>query len=119
FSFIGCEAGMDIGTVGGTRVGTDLRGEWKGKVDGTAVGGRFGGRYDAGTDRISGDFDNAAGKTKVDAGDCSYFVAARGSYTLFGSTGNIPPAFTATVSEGARPRISWQSLGREVYYRVQ
>ena len=119
FSFIGCEAGMDIGTVGGTRVGTDLRGEWKGKVDGAAVGGRFGGRYDAGTDRISGDFDNAAGKTSVDAGDCSYFVAARGSYTLLGSAGNIPSSFTATLSEGARPRISWPSLGREVYYRVQ
>lgn len=119
FSFFGCEAGMDTGSVGGMRAGTDLQGEWKGRVDGTAVGGRFAGRYDPKADRIAGNFENAAGKTRIERGDCSYFVAARGSYTLFSTAANVPPSFTATVSDGARSRLSWPALGRNVYYRVQ
>lgn len=116
FSYIGCTAGTDVGSVTGSRSGTSLSGNWSGTVDGVAVGGSFTGTYDPATDSFTGSWTNAAGKVRVTVGSCSYHVAALGTYKLHRSPTSDPPGFAINVSGGTSPTISWTSIGANALY---
>lgn len=116
FSYIGCTAGTDVGSVTGSRSGTSLSGNWSGTVDGVAIGGSFIGTYDATTDSFTGRWTNAAGKVRVTVGSCAYHVAALGTYKLYRSPKSEPPGFAIDVSGGTSPTISWSSIGANALY---
>lgn len=121
FSYVGCAPGVaqNVGTISGNRSGNALTGNWSGTVDGTAAGGAFEGTYTAASDSFAGNFANAAGKVKVQIGPCQYYIAALGTWKVFGSLQNDPANFTTTVSASATPTFSWPSLGANIKYGVR
>ena len=119
FSYAGCSAGADIGAISGTRTGTSLSGNWTGMLDGNAVGGGYSGNYDAANDRYSGTYANSAGKQVIAAGPCSYFVAAQGSWRLFGGAASEPAGFALTATNSTTPTIAWSGVGAGLAYTVR
>lgn len=120
FSYAGCRDGIDVGVINGTRRGNTLDGQWAGSVDGVPVGGDYDGSYDALADQFSGTYTNSAGKVPVTGpGDCSYHVAAYGSWRLYGGTVATPSNFIAGSTGGTSPTWSWPSLGGTVFYLVR
>jgi hypothetical protein len=121
FSYIGCTAGADTGTVQGTRTAATLDGQWSGTVDGVAVGGSYTGSHDAGADEFSGQYTNANGKVPIAGADgCRYAVAAHGTWRLFGSeTVAQPASFVVGSTGGLSPVWSWPRLGLTAYYLVR
>ncbi|WP_374676070.1 hypothetical protein [Ideonella sp.] len=121
FSYVGCTAGADVGTVRGMRSASTLDGQWTGAVDGVAVGGSYAGGYDAATDEFSGQYTNANGKVPVTGpGDCRYAVAAYGTWRLFGGDTVAQPAHFVVGSDGGvSPTWSWPRMGLTAYYLVR
>jgi hypothetical protein len=119
FSYVGCSAGTDIGTIGGTRAGLALTGNWTGTLDGVAVGGAYTGSYDAASDRYSGTYANTAGKQSITSGPCNYFVAAQGTWRLFGGPASEPAGFTLAATDSASPTLSWSGAGAGLAYTVR
>lgn len=119
FSYAGCSTGVDLGVISGTRSAAALNGTWSGSLDATAVGGGFAGAYDAAADSFSGSFTNSAGKVAVTVGACSYFVAAVGSFKVWGSATSEPAGFTLTATDTTTPTLSWTPLGAGVLYTVR
>jgi hypothetical protein len=121
FSYIGCTAGADVGTVRGTRDISTLDGQWSGTVDGVAVGGSYAGAYEATVDQFSGHYTNDNGKVPIaGAGGCHYDVAAHGTWRLFGSeTVSEPAGFVVDSTGGVSPTWSWPRQGLTAYYLVR
>jgi len=119
FSYTGCLAGADIGTISGTRSKSSISGNWTGTVDNVSVGGSYAGTYDAATDSFSGSYTNAAGKVRFGNNTCGGFIAGVGTWKVFGTTTNQPASFIATVTSGTAPRFSWPSLGSETVYGIR
>ena len=119
FSYLGCIAGADIGGVSGTRSGVSFDGAWTGTVDNVPVGGTYQGTYAPSSDTFSGNYTNAGGKVPFGTGGCSGFVAANGTWKIFGTTASEPPTFVATATAGNTPTISWPSAGAAIRYDVR
>ncbi len=119
FSYAGCTAGVDLGVIRGSRSGASLAGTWSGSLDGTSVGGAFSGGYDAAADSFSGSYTNSAGKLRVAVGACAYFVAAGGSFKVYGSAASDPAGFTLAATATTTPTLSWTSRGAGVLYTAR
>lgn len=117
FSYAGCISGQDVGTVRGSRSGRSLVGNWTGTLDGTPVGGSYEGTYDATLDTFSGSYTNAAGK--VPFGTNCGFVAANGTWKLFGMNANEPSGFTLSIGASTAPTITWSSAGADALYSLR
>lgn len=120
FSYAGCTAGIDTGVISGTRSGDTISGSWSGVLDESAsVGGTLEASYDAALGGFSGSFTNAAGKQAVAVGNCSYYVAASGSFQVWNALTSQPASFALSVGAGTSPAFSWTSLGDGVVYTVR
>jgi hypothetical protein len=119
FSYVGCSTGTDIGTISGTRSGLALNGSWTGTLDGVAVGGTYSGSYDAANDRYSGTYANSAGKQPIASGPCNYFVAAQGTWRLFGGPASEPAGFALSATDSTSPTLSWSGAGSGLAYTIR
>jgi hypothetical protein len=120
FSFVGCSAGVDTGSVSGSRTGTALAGQWAGALDLVTVGGAFQGQYNATADTWAGSYTNAAGKVAVgSSGGCHYAVAPSGSFKLYGNATADPADFVLTAGSGTTPTLSWTARSGAAAYGVR
>jgi len=111
FSFVGCSAGIDTGSIQGERSGSQLDAQWSGVMDGTVpVGGSFSASYDDATDSYAGSYVNAGGKVAVSNGPCQYHIAASGSLRVWGSTTRQPSSFVAAATSNPTPTFTWSGL---------
>ncbi len=111
FSFVGCSAGIDTGSIQGGRSGSQLDAQWSGVMDGTVpVGGSFSASYDDATDSYAGSYVNAGGKVAVSNGPCQYHIAAGGSLRVWGSTTRQPSSFAAAATSSPTPTFTWSGL---------
>lgn len=111
FSFVGCSAGIDTGSIQGERSGSQLDAQWAGVMDGTVpVGGSFSATYDPATDSYAGSYSNAGGKVAVSNGPCQYHIAADGSLRVWGSTTRQPSGFVAAATSSLTPTFTWSGL---------
>ncbi|WP_457626625.1 hypothetical protein [Persephonella sp.] len=114
FSYEGCTGGADIGVINGSRSGDTVSGNWEGVIDGYSFSGTFDGSYD-GT-KFSGVWDNSAGKVQIRIGSCSYFVAAYGTWVLYGL--NIDGGLGINIDTTSSPiSITWNNTvtGADTY----
>ncbi len=120
FSYVGCSAGVDTGTISGTRNAAALTGSWSGVMDGSvSVGGSLSATHDATEDSFTGSFTNTAGKVQVSVGPCNYHVAASGSFKVWGDAAQQPASFTITATSTTTPTFLWSSLGAGTLYTVR
>ena len=120
FSYVGCSAGVDTGRIEGTRSGAALSGNWSGVMDGSVpVGGSLSATLDAAQDRYSGSFTNAAGKVAVANGPCRYFIAATGSFEVWGEAARVPASFTVTAGTTTTPTFNWSALPAGTFYTLR
>lgn len=120
FSYVGCSVGVDTGRIEGTRSGASLAGSWSGVMDGSVpVGGSLTATLDPAQDRYSGSFTNAAGKVAVRNGPCNYFIAAGGSFEVWGEAARMPAGFTVTAGATTTPGFSWSALPAGTVYTVR
>ncbi len=111
FSYVGCRAGTDTGTIAGTRSGRRIEGRWTGIMDErVTVGGSLEATYDAAADAFVGRFTNAQGKVPVIDGPCRYAIAAGGSLQVWGDAARQPAGVSLAASGGVTPTFTWTGL---------
>ncbi len=113
FSYVGCSAGVDVGSISGTRTDNALAGNWAGTLDGVDVGGSFSADFTDGSSpaRFDGTFSNDAGKQPIVAGPCSYYMAAQGRFRLFDAPASEPAGVAVSFSAtNTTPTISWAGV---------
>ena len=116
FSFIGCTGGIDVGTAEGNKTRSSLSGNWRGNVDGRAIGGDFKGSASSSSDDVySGTWTNSAGKVHIQIGDCEYYVAPNGTWTVYGAG---KKDFNLNVQSGDTPTFSWTQVNGASFYLI-
>lgn len=118
FSYQGCTGGMQSGRVSGQVTGPSIMGNWSGSVDGVGVGGSYTGTLGADQKHYTGTYTNSAGKQKIECEGLRYFVAAKGTWQVYGSrTSTDMEIEVSNEPENDVPFFSWTDYDDLDYYR--
>lgn len=83
-------------------------------MDGNAIGGDFNGSSSSG-EVYSGSWTNSSGKVHVQIGECEYYVAPAGTWTLYGPG---KQDFNLSAQSGNPPTFSWDPVNQADYYLI-